>query len=532
MASELRRGLIRITSSYGRLGLSLAMGIVWTRVMLGWLGPDAYGLIVFVSSSVGLALLIDEVVRASMIRELAAAHHADTDGSRGIFRAVINAGSGISCIAAIPTALLFLILALCIPVFKIDPALQRAAFWLILAEGVHTFVMVLTAPIYNMFVVTERFVADNLFTTIRKASYLIVAFILETIVKLKDPSESVIWYGFLSVGANIVILLLASAWIMFQDPRLRPRPLAATRGSMKAFLGTFGWNTSMMVAVNCYDRLGQLITNIAFGTIGNTIFGIGYQLAAYVRMVSLGVNFGSEAVAARLAASDTEQRRLELIQFITTMTRLHAFAAFPFAAILACLTTPIMHLWVGDRITDPAHLAAAITTAHILLVPVTVRSVTDCWTKILYGAGYIHRYAPLLLTGGIINPIVAVILLVTLPDPYRQYSAVISFAVVMTIFHFFLLPISCARCLGCRYRTVLLPIIRPAFAAIIPLPVLLFGIPRLLPMVGGHMALALPAVAALYGALYFGLSLVFVLKPEEKRRFTGVISRRLRTAKA
>ncbi|MCK6476789.1 MAG: hypothetical protein L6Q35_08165 [Phycisphaerales bacterium] len=530
MASELRRGFIRITSSYGRLGLSLVVGIIQTRLLLDWLKVDAAGLIAFVGSSVGLALLIDEVLRASMIRELAAAHHEDPDGSKGVFGSVLNAGARIAIIGAVLTALIFGLLTLLVPVFNMPDHLHAAARWLIAAEGVHACLMVLTAPVYNMFVVTERFVEDNAFTTVRKVSYLAVAWMLQSVIGVTDPGEGVKWYGVLSVACNVAVLIVASVWIMRTDRRLRPRPGEATAAGIRQFMGTFGWNTAMMTAVNCYDRLGQLITNLFFGTVGNAVFGVGYQLAAYVRMVSLGVNFGADAVAARMASDNREERRLAMIQFTSTMTRLHGFTSFPAAALLACLTAPIMRLWVGDKLETEDQVVAAIAMAQILLIPVTVRAVTDCWTRVLYGAGYIRRYAPLLLTGGLINPFVAIGLIYILPDPFRQYSAAISFAVVLTLFHLFLLPIAAARCLGCQYRTMLLPIARPALAAILPTPVLIYGMEWALPLVGGRVPVALLIVAAIYGTLYFGLALIFVLKPDEKKRFTGVIARRLRPA--
>ncbi|MBL8964273.1 MAG: hypothetical protein KF787_03065 [Phycisphaeraceae bacterium] len=527
MPSELRRGVVRISSSYGRLGLSLLMGIVQTRILLGWLGAEGFGLVAFVGSSVGLALLIDDVLRASMIRELAAAHHADPDGKKGTFSTVLACGSVLSATGTVATGLLFVVLAALVPVFDVPESLQRAAVWLILAEGVHACMMVFTAPIYNMFVVTERFVEDNLFTTLRKASYLVSAWLLQSVMDVTDPAEGVKWYGVMSVGANVAVLGAASLWIMGKDRRLRPGIRGASREGVLAFLGTFGWNTAMMTAVNCYDRVGQVITNLAYGTVGNAVFGVGYQLAAYVRMVSLGVNFGSDAVAARLSSSDAEDRRRAMIQFTTTMTRLHGFTAFPAAAMLWCLTGPVMRLWVGDRLGDEASLASATVMAQILLLPVTVRAVTDCWTRILYGAGYIRRYAPLILAGGAVNPIAAVVLLLSLHEPARFYSAAISFACVFTVFHLFLLPARAASCLGCRYRTLLLPMIRPAVAAVMPVPVLTHGLEPALELTGGRLAASLALVAGVYGAMYFALALVFVLKPEERRRFTGIISRRL-----
>lgn len=153
MSTELRRGFVRIVSSYGRgnqpcrghhpdppaAGVAGLRGVRPGRLHRFLRGP---------------VLLIDEVLRSSMIRELAAAHHADLRGDNGnsCGPGVRNRhlphrhrpdGNPVPHAGAAGARLRHL------------PVLHRAASLLILAEGIHACVMVFTAPVYNMFVVTD-----------------------------------------------------------------------------------------------------------------------------------------------------------------------------------------------------------------------------------------------------------------------------------------------------------------------------------------------------------------------------------------
>lgn len=529
MASEVRRGLIRISSSYARLLATLVCGLILTPLLLGWLGQEPFGLIALISSSVGLAAIVDEVLRYSLIREIGAAYHSKDPEA---FPATMANGAKLAMLGAMLSVAGFGLLLLLLPLFNIDKSLLASARWLVAAEGLHTCVMLLTAPVYNMYVITERFVADNTFQVVRRASYVVAAAVLEFVVGIKDVDRGIFWYAWLSVGANVIVLASASAWIMRLDVRLRPRLNLATRPGMSSFLRLLGWNTAVMFAINCYDRVGQLIMNFAYGLPGNVVFGVSYQLAAYVRMISLGVNFGVEAVAMRLHAG--AEHHSVMASFTKNMTRLHALVSLPAAIIFFTLTEPLLRVWLAGRIDNPdAVIPQAAMMTRILLIPVLVRSIADCWSRILYGIGLVRRYAPAVISGGLINPVFAVLLLMLVPQssPVRYYSTAISFALVFTVFHMQVLPRIAARCLEIRFGEMFSPILRPLAAAAIPMPILIWGYPAVSSLAGTTRrgeAISLLVVLSAYGLALALLAWAIVAQPQERQRFAGGLRRRLR----
>ncbi|HBZ96462.1 MAG TPA: hypothetical protein DEO57_01295, partial [Phycisphaerales bacterium] len=74
--SEARRGLIRITTNYGRLMATLVIGLILVPVQLAWVGPNGFGLIAAIGASTGLAAMLQDIMRQSMVRELGTVWHA------------------------------------------------------------------------------------------------------------------------------------------------------------------------------------------------------------------------------------------------------------------------------------------------------------------------------------------------------------------------------------------------------------------------------------------------------------------------
>ncbi|MCH2136955.1 MAG: hypothetical protein MK101_10310, partial [Phycisphaerales bacterium] len=85
MASEALRGLVRIGSNYTRLLATLVFGILLVPLLASWLGADALGLFLFLIAQAGLAAIFQDIMRTSLIRELAAAWHTPVgDTAAGI----------------------------------------------------------------------------------------------------------------------------------------------------------------------------------------------------------------------------------------------------------------------------------------------------------------------------------------------------------------------------------------------------------------------------------------------------------------
>ena len=525
MPSEARRAVTRIGTNYARLFISLVSGVILVPLLFAWLGKSAFGLISLLGASVGIAALAQDVIRQSLIRELAAGYHAGDEP----FRRAYNSAYVLSFAAAAFTAIAFIALYFLIPVLNIEPGLVSAARWLIGAEGVYVTLLLPVAPAFNMYVVTERFVFHNFYTAAFRSNYLIAAIILYFWFDFADPGAALKAYALLTVSLNLILLALAVVRMVLIDRRLIPSPRYVSRDTLREISRTFGWNTGVILAMNLHERIPQFIVNIAFGLGTNALYGLALRLAGYVRMMTLGMTFGLDAVSSRLSAADDHERIKALIHHAT---RLHAMAALPGALFVFTLAEPLLRLWVGRHLENPDHdIPLTVTLVQIMMFALMSRAISDGWIKILYGAGHVKRYAPLVLVGGVLNPIVAVLLLMLMPESLRLNAPAIAFAVVLTIVHMLLLPVVGARCLEVRVRDMIGPVLRPALALLIPGAALAIASNR----ISDAQAWSLPVlgvVAGAYGVLYGLLALFIVVTRRERRRITDALLARLTRSRA
>ena len=518
MPSEAKRAVVRIGANYTRIFFALATGVVLTPLLFAWLGKSGFGLISLLGASVGIAAMAQDVIRQSLIRELATGYHKDD----GKFRRVYNSAYVISAIAAGITAMLFGVIYLLIPMMSIDANLVSGAQWLVGAEGVYITIRVLLAPAFNMYVVMEQFVFYNYHTAQFRANYLIAALILFFGFRITDPASAIPAYAILAASMNLVLLAFAVGRIMFIDRRLIPKISLISRESVGEISHTMRWNTAVIVAMNLHDRIPLFIVNAVFGLGGNALYGLGLRLSAYVRMATLGVTFGLDAVASRLSAADDHEKIKTLIRHATRLNGMAAIAGGLFVFVLA---EPLLRLWVGRHLENPEHdIPAAVTLVQIMTIALMSRAISDGWTKVLYGAGHVRRYAPLVLVGGTLNPILAVVLLYVMPDSLRFNAPAIAFALVFTVVHMLFLPMVGARCLKVSFGDMLGPIARPALAAVVPGAALVFG-SMWVQSGPGWSLVVVGAVSLVYGVLYGISAWLIVLTSAERERIVRMVRR-------
>jgi len=457
-----------------------------------------------------------------MVRELAAAWHRDqgepfaqTYASAWVLAGLV-AGISVVCFAGL--------IAL-IPVLDIPPELRAPAAWFVVAQSTHAVLIVVLAPAFNMYVVQERFLAYNVWYVGLRTANLISTIVLGYMIGIADVPTGLVLHGILWAAIANAVLIASVAMIMARDRRLVPRLRLATRSDLRGIMSTFGWNSVVQVSMALHERVPPIIINLAgFGLVGNAIWGFAYRFVAYVRMATSGVQFGVDAVSARISsATDKEEAARAVRDFVSVQTRLNACVALPVGLAMFVLARPLLELWVGTRVEDPERiLRAATIMTQILAAGLTSRAVSEGWILILYGAGHVRRYAPLVLVGGILNPILAIVLLLAVPAPVRIYAPALSFTIIITIVNVLVLPVVGARCLEVRYTQMLGPLTRPVIATCLAAPVLLLA------GAGGPdwSLLRLAGASVGFGALYAPLAATIVLTPAERRRvFNGVMRR-------
>lgn len=518
-SSEARRALTRIGTNYVRLGISVVLGLAIVPMLLGRLGPEAYGLIGLLGSTIGLAALLQVVVKESMVRELGAAFHESPERFVGAYNTAILLCLAIAGLCAV----LFAGVWLAAPLLKIPHDLLGAARWLVVARGIETAVVIASAPAQRMYLITERMRLANLWLLSDAVSrFIAVLWVITLAAGLARP-EALVAYAWIASGIMILLVLVSSVVITFLEPATLPRLETANRAALRSLLTVGGYNTMTQFANNLHLRFGQILMNLFLGLDFNAVFAIAIVLASYTRMVATGVTGGVDAVATRLSARAVGGQMKVLLRH---STRLHALVSLPVAAAVLFLAEAVIEVWLGRRLPDPAAAAMTANLARLVVVGAAARAIGDGWLKILYGGGHIRSYARTVIGAGLATPIGAVILLVTLPDAVRYLGPAIAFSVVLLTLNLALIPRITARSLGLTVREVLEPIARPAVATLAIVPLLIAANVIII----DWNFISLGAVGAASGSLYAGLAWAIVVAPDERQRIRGAIGRRLRLA--
>jgi len=385
-------------------------------------------------------------------------------------------------------------------------------------------IMILSAPAYNMYLITERMVALNILMVIQRG--LLVASAGALYLLDGNVGEGVLVYGVASAALVSLMVVMASGALAWRDRRLIPRPWLATRGAIRNLAHVGGWNAAVLVSSYLYLPLNSMLLAALLGNNPwSAIFGVAKIMGGYIFQLGVGVAHGVDAVATRISAIGDDHSMRRLVQH---STRLAAMASLPGLMVVQVLADPLMRLWLADRLDDPGvMIPPAVTYVRILAIGFAARAMTQGWVNMFYGAGLVRTIGPILLIGGVLNPVIVFGLFYTLPMDYRFTCVAWSFAFVFVLFSMVLMPMRTVGKLGMSLGDLYSPILRPlvAAAACGPILFLVFGAERVV-----LWRLALTVVA--YALAYAVVSLRFVVTPQERKRFLGALMRKLGAAGA
>jgi O-antigen/teichoic acid export membrane protein len=528
LKSEAAKGILRIISNYARLGANLLLGLILAPFMLAWVKNDAVSLVGLLGAGTGFAAMFREITERAVIRELARAYHSDDPAE---FRIVFNSSLLVSAGAAGIVLLGFvgLYVAIQFRVLDIKPELIQAAYVLMLTQAVIAVYATLASPLFNMQVVKERFVLYNFWTLADRATFLVSAVIVRYGMHMsgEDGSRAIIRWTELTMVLELFAITTPMLVLMWQDARLRPALSLATRRAAREVFGTLRWQVGVEFAANMYDRAGFIFSNLAIGRGGNLVYGFGQQFVNYTSQVALGMSLGLDAISARLESKSG--RSLPVL--LHHSTRLIALVALPIGLVSLVLAPELIQIWLGRSIQDPGeNIPRIAVTAQIMIPAITIRAIAGVWVAILYGAGHLRRYAPLLLIGGVINLVLTTVVLLVAhnsPELWKQYLIPGILAVVSASVYGLFIPQIAAPCLGVQVRHLYIPLIRPALATAACSPVLFVAHWVLARLGLTWNLLTMAGVGAVFGGLYALASSLIVLERAERVRFIWAPLRRL-----
>ncbi|MBT4584744.1 MAG: polysaccharide biosynthesis protein [Phycisphaerae bacterium] len=508
--SEKKKGVHRIVTNYGRLIATMAMGIATVPLQISWIGMDGFGLLGLVGSSVGIGGMLQDMTRSSMVRELGSAWHKKDDD---LFKETYAASFKVSLIVTALTAIVFGAIISIIPLLQIKEEWVTPAQWITACEGLATCVIVLFSPTINLLIVREQFFWHNAWTVIRRSAFLIATIIPYLIMQVHDVPKGLYIYGTILLIINTASTLLLVVGTTCTDKRFIPTIKGSTPMAMKRVVGTFGWNSSVVLAVNLQERIAAFIMNIFFGLWGNAIFSLALRLVSYIRMTTLGLTFGLDSVSVRLS-SDEDKSSLQ--NMFRHTTRMLSFVAFPSMVVVFVLAEPLIRIWVGRSVTNPSELLPpSELLVKIMVLGLTCRAISDGWMKLFYGAGHIHKYAPYVLIGGLCNPILSILCIKLMPESSNYAGAAIAYSTIFLVVHMFIMPKVTSGEVNLSLRIILAPLLRPLFISLALTPVLFIGYFISDTSLMGWVELLISV--SVYGVLYGIASWWFILSKRERK---------------
>ncbi len=469
--SEIKKGIRRVGSNYTRLGSTLMLGIIEVPILIAWLGKDGFGLINLLGPTIGIGAIVQDVLGRSMLRELGEAHHADDPAT---FRRIYNACWVYSIGACLISILLFAaVIVLLLPTLTISDELRTPALIYATSTAVYSCFVVLVTPTFNMYAVHEQFGWQNFWLLWRRLTQVIAAVVLFFGFGMKDdPAQGIIWYAIISQSLNLLQTLVSVVIKIASDRSLIPNPRATDRNALREIRSTFGWNSGVIATTNLADNLPLIFVNIYFGLGANAIYGLVRRLSSYARMTSVGVTYGIDAVSARVSSNDTDGATERLLHH---STRLNAWVALPAGLVIFVLVEPLIKLWLARSTTDTSFADQGATIARILVISTTVRGISEGWQRLLYGAGHVRRFAPIVILSNLGTPLLLWLAMETVPTHMQFETPAVAYAVLAIVVNLVILPWLGSRVLGTGIGAYLRPIGRPLLATVIASPILIIG---------------------------------------------------------
>ncbi len=466
MSTERGKFIIRISTNYARLLCMVTMGILLVPLILEGTTEIGFGLWGMLGATAGFGDMFKEIVQTSMNRELGNAYYRNDDS---YFKRVMNSAYVVSSASTVFGFLIYALIYLCIPLLNIEQEWVGVGRQIVIYQGMSSAVAIAGAPLFNLYIVSERLAMYNAWLVLERSGYLMAAILWVVVFPFDDPKQTLLAFAITGASFAICVVFSAALVMLILDKRTIPKLGLSDRYEVKQILVTSGWNGVVSAALNLHIRLDQLLVNIWFGLAGNAVFVAAVRLSSYIRMITLGMTDGLDVVAARLTS---QKRDDQLASLLPRVTKLHALVAIPAAATVYVYAPHLLDMWIGRQLTED-QLLRCVTTVRILIVGMCARSIADGWVRVLYGSGYIRRYAPTILLGGLLNPVIAGALYLSLPieiEPgafwANSNAPAIAFASIFVTVHLLWIPRIVNRCVGIPPRLLFVPIVRPALVAV------------------------------------------------------------------
>jgi O-antigen/teichoic acid export membrane protein len=325
----------------------------------------------------------------------------------------------------------------------------------------------------------------------------------------------------LSAGYGLVPLVLATTSIRIATyfaywqnarriyPALRVTPTLFKPERLRELMGFSVYSLLIDIGYRLNYQVDQLVIGTFLGVTPIAVWAPASRIVTAMQQLTNQLNAVLFPV---VVDSDAVARADRLRRIFLHGTRLSLAMVLPIGVTLVALADPLIHAWVGSRVTE---MQGAVPVLQILSIAIMIRVGAGTATTLLKGGG-MHRFmATVSILTGIANVVVSVALVRPLGLRGVAFGTLIP--VACSTF-FFVFPAACRRAdvtlrvfVGQAIWPALWPalVIGGAYYALLPR-----GLPRTLPVI------AVESMAG--GLLYLALFGVMAIGRRDREMYTSV----------
>ncbi|HUA96645.1 MAG TPA: lipopolysaccharide biosynthesis protein [Acidimicrobiales bacterium] len=389
-----RRFARNAASNYALTAVLAAVALVTTPILTRHLGPQRFGVWVFVGSVVTYVQLLDLGLGGSVVATLArlsgqgAEDELEGTLTTSFFLLVLL---GVLALVVCGAAAEFLPRTL-----HLDPTLRGTTRDLLLLLGLDVAVSIPMDTFGCGLVALQRFDLLNA-TLVGVALGQAVAWV----VVMVAVGGGLIMLGLVTIGISLAGQGVRYVLLRRLLPGLRITPAGFDRSRVRALASPAGWYALGDVITNFLDQASVLILGIVRNVTSSGLFAVGQKLATLGTQMGTAVSQPLFPHAAALVGQGDESTLGETTRSATVVS---AGATVPFCLIVGVLARPALLAWVGPT------YARAATAVVILAVAYGIKSFLVAPVMITSGAGGQRVVALLDLAKGVVQVVLAVVL--------------------------------------------------------------------------------------------------------------------------
>lgn len=278
---------------YVRLVVTMFVGILTSRYVLGALGASDYGLYSVVGGIVGMMAFINTIMVTSTYRFIAY-EQGKPDGD-------VNSVFNVSLSLHIAAGAIVLLLAGTAGVFYIsnylviEPGKLGDAYFVFVFSVVNVIVHILGTPFQGLLVANEKFAITVPIEIFTKVLVLAVAIVLNFI-----PYNHLRIYAVLITIVHSLNPLAYAIYCLKTTPSTVKWRFQRSKQQYSAMLKFTGWNMIEVSALMGEHQGSAIVINRFFGTLLNASFGVSRQVNSIVRMFARSL---SQAIVPQITKS-------------------------------------------------------------------------------------------------------------------------------------------------------------------------------------------------------------------------------------